>query len=145
MRAMIISVAATGLLAACGQPAEEPAGVEDRLYAEVSASTSATAVKSGSFSGRNGHTVTGGVQVMKDGDIYYIVLADDFDFDSAPDPRIGFGSAEAIDKATMSPRVDVKDGATVFQVPATVDPSGYDEVIIWCNQFDVALAIAPVE
>lgn len=97
---------------------------------------------SGSFKGLNRHTVSGSVEVKKDGDHYVIVFKDDFVFDGAPDPKVGFGSNGRYDRATTLAPLKKDRGVQTYRVPAHIDPSQYNEVYIWCEQFTVDLAVA---
>jgi len=36
------------------------------------------------------------------------------------------------------------NGDQNYRIPATVDPSRYNSVLIWCDPFDIAFAIAPL-
>lgn len=51
-------------------------------------------IETGSFTGQGGHTVSGEFQIIKKGEIHYLVLQDNFKFDGAPDPKIGFSKNE---------------------------------------------------
>ncbi len=104
--------------------------------------TGATSVASGSFSGRNDHIVTGGVQVMNADGKSYVVLADSFSLDGAPDPKIGFGTDGEYDKETTFTVLDNITGEQTYLIPSSVDTSAFNEVYIWCDQFSVALGIA---
>ncbi len=97
---------------------------------------------SGSFKGLNQHTVSGGVEVRKDGDHYVIVFKDDFVFDGAPDPKVGFGANGRYDRGTTFAPLKKDLGAQIYRVPAHIDVSQYNEVHIWCEQFTVDLAVA---
>ena len=140
------AAAALLALAACGGETESAADASTAGYEIVDsvAAEGGETLAAGTFSGRNNHTVSGGVSVVSAAGDTYLVLADDFERDDAPDPRLGFGNGEEIDKATMSSRVDHEAGALVYKLPASVDPSQYDAVILYCNQFRVPLAVAPL-
>jgi len=47
-------------------------------------------IESSNFQGKNDHTVSGGVKIVKKDDVQYLVLGSDFLFDGAPDPKLGF-------------------------------------------------------
>ena len=96
----------------------------------------------GSFSGASGHQTTGQVEVVKTADGWEIHLKDDFTFDGAPDPRVGFGASGKFAAATDFEPLRSKSGAQVYKVPAKVDPTAYDEVYIWCRKYSVPLGVA---
>lgn len=104
--------------------------------------------RSGTLTGRQGYNVTGSVQVKKEGGKTIVTLGDDYIFDPAknpPDIKIGFGSGESYAKGSkIHDKLTVKKGAASFEVPASIDTSKYDELYIYCEQFTVILAVAPL-
>ena len=48
-------------------------------------------IASGTFQGKNGHLASGGVSMVKTAGGIAVVLRDDFKFDGAPYPKLGFG------------------------------------------------------
>ena len=97
---------------------------------------------SGSSSGASGHQTSGRVEVVKTADGWEVRLLDDFVFDGAPDPRIGFGASGKFAADTDFEPLRSNDGAQVYKVPAGVDPADYDEVYIWCRKYSVPLGVA---
>ncbi len=98
----------------------------------------------GSFTGVSGHTTTGQVAVIRTADGWEVHLKDDFSFDGAPDPRVGFGTAGKFAANTDFEPLRSKSGAQVYQVPADVDPAAFDEVYIWCRKYSVPLGVAQI-
>lgn len=97
---------------------------------------------SGSFTGLSNHVTTGGVEVVDTGNGWEIHLKDDFTFDGAPDPRVGFGKdGKFVDPTDFEPLRE-NAGAQVYKVPANIDPTQFDEVYIWCRKFSVPLGVA---
>jgi len=96
----------------------------------------------GSFSGASGHQATGQVAVVKTADGWEVRLDDDFTFDGAPDPWVGFGKSGSFAQATDFYRLRSNTGAQVYKVPADVDAAAYDEVYIWCRRYSVPLGVA---
>jgi len=96
----------------------------------------------GNFTGASGHTTTGQVAVVQTADGWEVHLKDDFTFDGAPDPRVGFGTAGKFAANTDFEPLRSKTGAQVYTVPAGVDAGAYDEVYIWCRQYSVPLGVA---
>lgn len=96
--------------------------------------------RKGKFKGDNNHVVTGGVTV-KDGKI---ILANDFVFDGAPDPRIGLGKRGKYSKNTDFAVLKKDTGSQTYKVPASINVDDYDTVIVWCRKFSVQLAHAKI-
>ena len=106
--------------------------------------TAAAGEGTGSFSGASGHQATGQVAVVQTADGWEVRLEDDFTFDGAPDPWVGFGRSGAFAPATDFYRLRSNTGAQVYKVPADVDPTAYDEVYIWCRRYSVPLGVARI-
>lgn len=103
---------------------------------------SGTVIESSSFIGENDHVVSGGVNIVQNGDIYYLVLAEDFSFDGAPDPRLGFSNDDTFVATSLFSGLNQDSGQQIYRLPASFDLSQYDEITIWCEQFGVPLAEA---
>jgi len=106
------------------------------------------ASRSGTFKGASGHVTKGTVTVMTDGNKQTIVLSDDFFFDGAPDPQIGFGRNGKYVKGTAIHKDLTKkhwEGASTHTVPASIKTSDYDEVYIWCDEHAVPLGVAKLQ
>lgn len=101
-----------------------------------------TVIQSASFVGENDHTVSGQIQIIKKGDIQYLVLGSDFVFDGAPDPRLGFSKNDQFVSTSLFSSLNLDSGKQVYRLPAKFDVSNFDEVTIWCEKFSVSLAEA---
>lgn len=101
-----------------------------------------TVVQTASFVGENDHTVSGQVQIVQKGEVYYLVLGQDFSFDGAPDPRLGFSKNDQFVGTSLFSGLNQDSGQQVYRLPATLDVSNFDEITIWCEQFSVPLAEA---
>lgn len=101
--------------------------------------------RTGSFEGRNDHVTTGGARLVKTDAGYAIELGEDFSLDGAPDPRVGLGKGGTFDAATDLGALQHLTGAQSYAIPAGVDVSAYDEVYIWCKEFNVPLGVAVIE
>jgi hypothetical protein len=99
---------------------------------------------SGSFSGASGHKTTGQVAVVKTADGWEVHLKENFTFDGAPDPRVGFGTSGKFAAATDFEPLKSNAGAQIYKVPADIDPAAFDEVYIWCRQYSVPLGVAQI-
>lgn len=99
----------------------------------------------GSFTGHNDHVTTGGVTIVKTANGGAVVILDtNFSLDGAPDPSVGFGKDGTFAKATDLGALTQNDGLQVFVVPATVNVDDFNEVYIWCEQFNVSLGVASI-
>lgn len=98
----------------------------------------------GNFTGTNQHTVTGSFEIVKTGDGYTLTLSDDFELDGAPDPKIAFGK-DGYSKGTIFTKLNSLKGKQVYKLPASINPSDYNEVWVWCEKFDVGLGVAKVK
>ena len=99
-------------------------------------------VRSGTFTGASNHITKGAVEVVKVDDGYEIRLKGDFWFDGAPDPRVGLGRDGKFVKETDFEILRANAGEQVYKVPADIDPSTFDDVLIWCRKFSVPLGVA---
>jgi len=134
--------------------------ISRRQFAGLSLAAAATATwgvapvlagskkRTGSLSGRKGYTVSGTVNVVKDGGSTKVVLNDNYLFDQGknpPDIKIGFGNGESYSKGSkIHDKLSIKKGAASFDVPASIDTDKYSELYIYCEQFSVILAVAPL-
>lgn len=99
-------------------------------------------INSASFTGQGGHTVSGEVQIIKKGEIHYLVLQDNFKFDGAPDPKIGFSKNDEFSEDTLFSGLNLDEGKQIYRLPFDFNPANYDEVTIWCDKFNAFLAEA---
>jgi hypothetical protein len=106
------------------------------------AATTEAGAGSGSFGGVNGHQATGRVAVIQTADGWELRLEDDFTFDGAPDPWVGFGTSGSFARATDFYRLRSNTGAQVYKVPVDIDAAAYDEVYIWFRRYSVPLGVA---
>ena len=104
--------------------------------------------RTGSLSGRKGYNVSGSVEVTTVDGKTKVILGEDYVFDPSknpPDIKIGFGSGEQYAKGSkIHDELTVKAGAASFEVPEGIDVTNYDELYIYCEQFTVILAVAPL-
>ncbi len=99
---------------------------------------------SGEFRGKSGHAASGGVSVVKTPTGVAVVLAPDFKFDGAPDPKLGFGKNGYV-KSSQFSALKSNSGAQTYEIPSTIDPADYTEVWVWCEQYSVPLGVATLE
>ena len=98
----------------------------------------------GSFTGKNKHTVSGSFEIVKTDGGYTLTLSDDFELDGAPDPKLAFGKNGYV-KGTIFSKLNNLKGKQVYKLPASINPDDYNEVWVWCEKFDVALGVAKVK
>ncbi len=114
------------------------------LAAPVAASAEGHVLASGEFRGKSGHAASGGVSVVKTATGTAVVLAPDFKFDGAPDPKLGFGKNGYL-KSTQFSALKSNSGEQTYNLPAGIDPADYTEVWVWCEQYSVPLGVATLE
>ena len=113
----------------------------------VSISTQASAqelIGQGAFKGESRHVASGTVNVSKTSSGTVVTLEKNFSFDGAPDPKLGFGRNGYDPKAKFS-ELRSNKGKQVYEVPASIDASKYNEVWIWCQQYNVPLGVAAIK
>ena len=99
-------------------------------------------IETGSFIGQGGHTVSGEFQIIKQGETHYLVLQDNFKFDGAPDPKIGFSKNDEFSEDTLFSGLNLDEGKQIYRLPFDFDSAQYDEVTLWCDKFNADLAEA---
>lgn len=99
----------------------------------------------GSFSGLSGHATSGDVALVKSAGGWVIRMKDNFSFDGAPAPSLGFGRDGEFDSDTNFISLDRLTGAQSYPVPDDIDPTGYDEIYVWCADYAVALGVAKLK
>ena len=137
---------------ACEKTAEKAEQVSDQianaappvaLNSEVATVLEgANVLHEASFTGQSNHVVSGTVKILQKGENYYLKLAEDFSFDGAPDPRLGFSKGDEFSQESLFSSLNLDSGKQLYRLPATLDISNFDEVTIWCKKFEVPLAEA---
>ncbi len=103
----------------------------------------AEVLRSGTLEGRSNNVAAGQVDVARLGELFYVILRDDFVFDGAPDPQLGFGAAgESWVASSVFSALNLDAGFQVYRLPVGLDPTAFDGFMIWCEQFSVPLAYA---
>ena len=101
-------------------------------------------MSSGSFTGASGHATKGDVRVVKTAEGLEIVLDRNFDFDGAPDPKVGFGNNGKYDTRSQLAHLKKNTGEQRYTVPESLDITEYNEIYIWCEAYSVPLGIAEI-
>lgn len=115
------------------------------------------AIFSGTFQ-KAEHETTGTFAIQKDGDQTMLRLSEDFVTSAdAPDLYVAIGAAAnpIADKELPYPLEDDEyvtlaeltsaTGAQAYEIPADIDLSEDNSVIIWCKQFNATMSYAPLE
>jgi hypothetical protein len=98
----------------------------------------------GSFGGENGHLTRGSVEVLEVDGKWIVRLGADFEHDgTAPDATVALGK-DGYDAATNMGPLIANEGTQDYVLPEGIDPTGYNEVYIWCREFSVSLGAAKV-
>ncbi len=114
------------------------------LALPATADAASKVVASGTFTGASNHTTTGGVTILDTASGKIAVLESDFTLDGAPDPKLGFGK-DGYDTSTTFSKLASHKGLQIYAIPASVDPSKYNEFYIWCEKFSVPLGVAKLK
>ena len=99
----------------------------------------------GSFAGASGHATSGSVSIVRTEAGAMVVLEQDFNFDGAPDPKVGFGRDGAYDARTQLGPLSANSGRQSYPIPASVDLTKYNEIYIWCKKYAVPLGVAKLQ
>ncbi|MGF1528535.1 MAG: DM13 domain-containing protein [Candidatus Competibacterales bacterium] len=95
----------------------------------------------GTFRGESDHVTTGHASVFRSRGQWVISLASDFSLDGAPDPKVGLGNNGYRPESQLG-ELKQLNGAQVYVLPAGLDIGDYNQVWIWCEQFNVPLGVA---
>jgi len=100
-----------------------------------------TTTRTGKFEGRSQHITTGTARLVIQDGMAEVHLSAEFTFDGAPDPKVALGR-DGYDPASLMGKLKSLKGASRYTVPASLDATGYNEVWIWCERFNVPLGVA---
>lgn len=95
----------------------------------------------GKFTKKNNYAVNGSAELVREGNGYTVKLSKDFSFANAPDPKIALGR-NGFDKNTLMGLLKSNKGASTYQVPVGINADDYNEIWIWCERYNVPLAVA---
>lgn len=138
-------LAGTVLLGACATGAKSGQRVSE---AEVRSGERAEeiggdseVVLNGTLEGRSGHKMSGSVSVAKADSKYVVRFEEDFSFDGAPAPVVAFGRKGYL-KDTQIGKLRQDKGRHSYEVPTGLNAEDYDEIWVWCTDYDVPLGTA---
>ena len=112
-----------------------------------SVAPSGMGARSGSFTGADEfHFGRGTAHLVQTAAGGYVVRLEDFEVRNGPDLFVYLSpSADGyVDGAVELGRLKADKGNQNYDVPAGVDPAGAGSVVIWCKQFGVLFAAAPL-
>lgn len=102
---------------------------------------------SGSFTGADDfHFGTGTASIVETAAGTYALQFDDFSVSNGPDLFV-YLSPDAkgyADAALELGKLKATDGAFGYALPAGTDPATFGSAVIWCKQFSVQFAVAPL-
>ena len=98
-------------------------------------------VRSGLLLAENGHQASGEVALINTGAGYEIRLSDDFSAVGGADPQLGFGDP-VFDPDTIFSPLRSESGAQTYPLPASFDPATVTTFYVWCQEFDLSIAMA---
>lgn len=115
------------------------------LMVSAAGYASADNLRAGEFSGANNHVSTGGVALVKTEQGYQVRLMGDFQLDNAPDARVAFGKDGKFIEGSDFEALKSLQGEQIYYVPAGINAEEADSIMIWCRQYSVLLANAPLQ
>ncbi|MGQ0673150.1 MAG: DM13 domain-containing protein [Hyphomicrobium sp.] len=98
----------------------------------------------GVLQGAGGHKASGHVEIVREGTAIKLVLKDDFTLQDAPAPRLAWGK-DGYKRGTIFATLAKFKGTQEYAVPAGTDLGQFNELWIWCEKFDVPLAVAKLK
>lgn len=101
-------------------------------------------LRTGALEGSGRHEASGTVSIVAHGGQTYAVLSEDFLFDGAPDPYVGFGNGANFNSDTTFAPLYTDAGAHAYRLPKKVTAEDFDTFFLWCQEFSVTLASAPL-
>jgi hypothetical protein len=104
----------------------------------------ASVVKQGSFTGQSKHVASGSVAIITQDGKSYVSLGRDFDFDGGPDPKVALGKG-GYRSDTILGVLQSNSGAQSYPLPERLNGEEFDQIWIWCEQYDVPLGLAHIK
>ncbi len=98
-------------------------------------------LKMGTIAGAGGHKAAGTVEIARDGDVMTVHLKEDFVLQEAPTLRLAWGK-DGYARGSNFATLGKFKGAQAYKIPAGTDLARFNEFWIWCEKFDVPLAVA---
>lgn len=95
----------------------------------------------GELHGSGNHHATGRA-VVSDGPFGAILALKELQVDPVPDGRVYLAHGGDHRSGIELGRLEQFSGDARYTIPASVDPSGFDSVVIWCEKFQVEIGRA---
>lgn len=99
-------------------------------------------VAQGTFAGLAGHSGRGTAKLLQANGKYYVRFEDDFRVTNGPNLFVYFGQDGAYAAEARIAALKGNEGSQNYEVPSDIDPTGYNEVWVWCRAFSVPFAKA---
>ena len=111
------------------------------LTLSTAPANAADVLQTGTFVGAGGHKASGNVSIVMDGDVMKVVFAEDFVLQQAPAPQLRVGQGRYT-KGTIFATLAKFKGVQEYTISAGTDLGQFNEFWIWCEKFNVPLAVA---
>jgi hypothetical protein len=151
---LVLAIVTTGVVVAVELFAPEQATQVNESAAAAGVSSSARILETGTFSGKAGHQVAGTVRLLRDEEDHYLRF-ENYSQTQGPDVFVYLtpvGDPETTEdiEAGRKVRLDggadggesTKEGTFTQRLPDDVDPTQYNGVSIWCEDFGVPFGSA---
>ena len=106
--------------------------------------TSATLLKQGTFTGIGGHTASGKATIYEFNRQRVVVL-DPYSSQNGPDLKVYLSKTVSASSYINLGVLQSKMGKQTYAIPNAVNVDDYKYVHIWCEQFSVEFARAPLQ
>ncbi|PSP71888.1 hypothetical protein BRC86_14190 [Halobacteriales archaeon QS_3_64_16] len=151
---LVLAIVTAGVVVAVELFAPEQATQVDESAAAAGVSSSARVLETGTFSGKTGHQVAGTVTVFRDGTGYYLRF-ENYSQTQGPDVFVYLtpaGDPETTEEVEAGRKIRIdggadggestKEGTFAQRLLDDVDPTQYNGVSIWCEDFGVPFGSA---
>ncbi len=138
----LIAVAALALsgCAATSNQYNTPSADVAKPAAKVKAAKYRTTAR-GTFVGDSDHVTSGTAEVFRDATGWKIRLGPDFSLDGGPDPKVALGNGAYV-PGTILGKLTSLNGEQIYALKPGLDIGDYNQIYIWCEQFNVPLGHA---
>jgi Electron transfer DM13 len=137
----IASILIVSLLFGCGPEGATPNAPGSGVNVDL---TNATLLKTGMFTGIGGHTASGTVKVYELGSKKYMQF-DPYSSQNGPDLKVYLSKTATASEYIRVGNLLSTSGKQTYEVPGNPNIADYPFVHIWCEQFSVEFARAPLQ
>ena len=110
----------------------------------ISSAHAAEVIKTGKFRGVSGHKSSGSMKIVRDGGRLKVVFGKDFRLRDAPDATLSWGR-NGFKRGTFFGKLRKLRGAQEYTIPKGTDLSKYNQFWLWCEKYNVGLAVAKLK